>query len=287
MRSFWLAALAATSVQAAEPAVTFDWFEYTGHDTSRHIPEDHYANPILRGYYPDPAVERVGDKFYLVNSTFAHWPGISIHESTDLVNWKLIGHALTDTSKYTFDGLGISRGVFAPSIHHHKGTFYVINTLVDAGGNFVVTATSPAGPWSAPHFLPNVDGIDPALFFDDDGKAWLLHNSPPEGKPRYDGHRAIWIHEFDPTKLTAGPGKVIVDGGVDPSKNPIWIAGPHLYRIQGWYYLMAAEGGTGPDHSEVVFRAKTPLGPYEPAKSNPILTQRDLPVSRPAVSTAT
>ena len=276
------AALAALPACAGEN-ITYEWFEYAGRDAtfSAPLPEGSFHNPILAGYYPDPAVERVGDRYYLVNSTFAHWPGIPIHESTDLVHWTLIGHALSDPSKLTYDGLEISRAVFAPSIHHHDGIFYVVNTLIDAGGNFVVTAKDPRGPWSDPVWLRNVDGIDPSLFFDDDGKAYLLHNGPPEGAPLYDGHRAIWIHEFDPVKLQAGPAKVLVNGGVDISKKPVWIEGPHLYRIKGWYYLMAAEGGTERNHSEVIFRAKSPWGPYEPYKNNPILTQRDLPEDRP------
>ena len=117
------------------------------------LPAGSFHNPILAGFYPDPSITRVGDKFYLVNSTFAHFPGIPIHESNDLVHWQLIGHALTDPAKLSFDGLGVSRGVFAPSIHFHDGTFYIINTLVDAGGNFFVTAKNPAGPWSDPVWL--------------------------------------------------------------------------------------------------------------------------------------
>jgi len=284
-----LAACAAGIAHAADP-VRFDWFEYTGRDTAGdyRLPAGHYRNPILAGYYPDPSVTRVGDKFYLVNSTFAHWPGIPIHESTDLVNWKLVGYALNDPTKVNFDGLGTSRGVFAPSIHFHDGTWYVINTLVDAGGNFFVTAKDPTGPWSDPVWLKDIDGIDPSFFFDDDGKAYILNNGPPEGAPLYNGHRAIWIQEFElASQRFTGPRKVIVNGGVDLASKPIWIEGPHLYRIRGAYYLMCAEGGTGDGHSEVIFRAKSPWGPFEPYKRNPILTQRDLPKDRDnAVSSA-
>lgn len=282
MRAFLLAALAAAPVHAAED-ITYEWFEYIGRDAaySAPLPEGHFNNPILAGYYPDPSVTRVGGRYYLVNSTFAHWPGIPIHESTDLVHWRLIGHALSDPSRVTFDGQEISRGVFAPSIHHYKDTFYVVNTLVGAGGNFIVRAPEARGPWSDPVWLKNVNGIDPSLFFDDDGKAYLVHNGPPEGPPQYDGHSALWLHEFDLETLQAGPGKVLVDRGVDPSKNPVWIEGPHLYRVKDWYYLMAAEGGTERNHSEVIFRAKSPWGPFEPYKNNPILTQRDLPDDRP------
>jgi len=285
---FAFALLAGTAAFAAAPVcagdgIQFEWFEYTGRDAtfSAPPPAGSFHNPILAGYYPDPAVERVGDKYYLVNSTFAHWPGIPIHESTDLVHWTLIGHALSDPSKVTYDGLEISRGVFAPSIHHHDGTFYVVNTLVGAGGNFVVTATDPRGPWSDPVWLKGVNGIDPSLFFDTDGKTYLVHNGPPEGTPLYDGHCALWIHEFDLKKLEAGPGKVLVNGGVDITKKPQWIEGPHLYRVRDWYYLMAAEGGTERNHSEVIFRSKSPWGPFEAYPGNPILTQRDLPEDRP------
>jgi alpha-N-arabinofuranosidase len=276
------AVLTAGSTLAAEPAA-FRWFEYTSLDATRtqELPAGFYRNPVLPGYYPDPAVVGVGDRFYLVNSTFAHWPGIAIHESTNLVDWKLIGHALTDASKISFDGLSISRGVFAPSIHHHQGTWYIINTLVDAGGNFFVTAKDPAGPWSDPVWLKDIDGIDPAFFFDDDGKVYILNNGAPEGEPLYDGHRAIWMQEYDlDARKLVGPRKVVINGGVDLAKKPIWIEGPHIYKVNGWYYLMCAEGGTGPGHSEVIFRARAPWGPYLPYEGNPILTQRDLPADR-------
>jgi alpha-N-arabinofuranosidase len=271
--------------QAAAEPVSFEWFEYAGRDEafSAPLPRGQFHNPILAGYYPDPSVVRVGEKYYLVNSTFAHWPGIPIHESSDLVHWTLIGHALADPSKVSFDNLAISRGVFAPAIDHRDGTFYIINTLVDAGGNFYVTAKDPRGPWSDPVWLKEIDGIDPSFFFDRDGKAYVVNNGPPEGKPQYDGHRAIWIQEFDvQAGKLIGPRKVIVNGGVDISKKPIWIEGPHIYRVKDWYYLLCAEGGTDRDHSAVIFRSKSPWGPWQPGPKNPILTQRDLPADRPA-----
>jgi beta-glucosidase len=176
--------------------------------------------------------------------------------------------------------------VFAPSIAYRDGVFYVLNTAVDAGGNFLVTATSPAGPWSDPVWLKDgdgraLDGIDPSIFFDDDGSVYLLNNGPPEGAPRYDGHRAIWMQRFDLAKRQlVGPSKVLLDGGVDPAAKPIWIEGPHIYKRDGWYYLVCAEGGTGPNHSQVVLRARDVWGPYAPYEHNPILTQRDLPADR-------
>jgi xylan 1,4-beta-xylosidase len=284
LRSVFLLAamLIAAPASAAEPVV-FDWFEYQGKDPTYdlRLKAGEFRNPILPGYFPDPSIERVGDRYWLVNSTFAHYPGIPIHESRDLVHWRLVGHALSDPNKLKFDGRDISRGVFAPSIHHHDGTFYVINTLVDAGGNFFVTARDPKGPWSDPVWLPEVEGIDPSFFFDDDGKAYILNNGGPEGKPLYDGHRAIWMQQFDlTTQKVTGARRVLVNGGADFAKQPIWIEGPHLYRIDGWYYLMCAEGGTGPGHSEVIFRSRDVWGPYEPNPRNPILTQRDLPANR-------
>lgn len=281
------AALATLSVHAAEPvrpqSVQYDWFEYTGKDAAFEapLPPKHYRNPILAGFYPDPSITRAGDKFYLVNSTFAYFPGIPVFESEDLVNWKQIGHVIDRPSQLDFDGLGISRGVFAPTIEYHDGTFYVLNTAVDNGGNYVVTAKNPAGPWSDPVWLPTVGGIDTSLFFDDDGKAYLLNNDEPEGKPLYEGHRAIWLREFDVKKLQpVGEAKVVINGGVDLSKKPIWIEGPHIYKRDGWYYLSCAEGGTGPQHSQVILRSRNVWGPYVPYEKNPILTQRDLPEDR-------
>lgn len=285
-RMFWaiFCGCLLSALANAQEAVEFDWFEYTGRDAvfEQPLPPGSYRNPILPGFYPDPSVTRAGDKYYLVNSTFAYFPGIPIFESTDLVHWTQVGHVIDRASQLRFDGLGISRGVFAPTIEYHDGTFYVLNTAVDSGGNYLVTSKDPRGPWSDPIWLPAIDGIDPSIFFDADGRAYILNNGPPEGVPQYDGHRAIWIQEYDVEKQAlVGPRKVVLDGGVDPSTQPIWIEGPHLYLIDGTYYLMCAEGGTGPNHSEVILRGRSPWGPFEPFAGNPILTQRGLPNDRP------
>ncbi|HVT73743.1 MAG TPA: glycoside hydrolase family 43 protein [Lacunisphaera sp.] len=267
------------SILAAEPApVAFDSFTYTGRDAAFEtpLPPGHYRNPILAGYNPDPSICRVGDDYFLINSTFAHFPGIPIRHSKDLVNWKLIGHVIDRSTQLNYDGLGISRGIFAPALSYHAGVFYVVCTMVDSGGNFVVTATNPAGPWSDPTWF-DIEGIDPSLFFDDDGRAWLVNNGAPEGKPLYSGHRAIWEQEFDPkTKKLVGPRHVLVNGGVDLAQKPVWIEGPHLFKRDGWYYLCCAEGGTGENHSQVIFRSRAVTGPFEPWTGNPILTQRGL-----------
>ncbi len=279
-----LAAAAPVDASATPPPALFDWFEYTGHDAAFEgpLPEGHVRNPILAGFHSDPSIVAACGKFYLVHSTFAYFPGIPVFESEDLVHWTQVGNAIHRRGQLDFDGLGISRGVFAPAIEYHDGIFYVVNTAVDSGGNFIVSATDPAGPWSDPAWLPGVGGIDPSLFFDDDGKAYLLNNDAPAGPVRYDGHRAIWLQQIDIAKRQPfGPRKVLVDGGVKPEQNPIWIEGPHLYKVDGWYVLSNAEGGTGPQHSQVVLRSRDVWGPYQPYERNPILTQRDLDPTRP------
>lgn len=284
-----LALALTTAAFAAEP-VAFESFTYTGRDTifEAPLPAGHFQNPILAGYYPDPSICRVGDDYYLINSSFAHFPGIPIFHSKDMVNWKQIGHVITRPDQLKYDNLGITRGIFAPAISHHNGTFYVICTMVDAGGNFIMTAKDPAGPWSDPIWL-DFDGIDPSIFFDDDGRAWIVNNgNPPENKPLYQGHRAIWIQEFDfKNNKMIGPRSIIVNGGVDISKKPVWIEGPHIYKRNGWYYLCCAEGGTSVHHSQVILRSKAPTGPFVPWEKNPILTQRDLDNRAPHAVTCT
>ena len=278
-----LFALSSLAARAQQPAVSFDWFEYTGHDPvfEQPLPAGSYRNPILAGFYPDPSITRAGGSYYLVNSTFTYLPGIPVFESADLVHWRQIGNVIDRPSELNFDGLSVSRGLFAPSIRFHRGVYYLLNTAVDAGGNYLSVAYDPAGPWSDPIWLPQLDGIDPSLFFDDDGRSYLLNNGPPPGTPRYDGHRAIWMQQFDlATRRLIGRRSVLLDGGVDRAEKPVWIEGPHLYKRRGWYYLMCAEGGTGTQHSEVVLRSRSPWGPYRPYPGNPILTQRDLAADR-------
>src|SRR3569833_1146980 len=269
----------------ANPTVFFNYFEYHGHDAvfEQIAAPGTYRNPILPGFFPDPSITRVGDNFYLVNSTFTYFPGIPIFTSRDLVHWRQIGNVINRPRELNFDGKDVSRGIFAPTIRYHHGLFYLITTAVDSGGNEVFVAKDPAGPWSDPFLLPGLEGgIDPSLFFDEDGKAYVVNNGLPEGGSKYEGHRAIWIQEFDPpTRKLVGPRKMLVNGGIDLAKKPIWIEGPHLYRHDGWYILLCAEGGTSTQHSEVVLRSKSPWGPFEPYKGNPILTQRALPADRP------
>jgi xylan 1,4-beta-xylosidase len=267
----------------------FAWFAYRGVEAGPKPPPGTYRNPIIAGFHPDPSIVRVGDFFYLFHSSFAWFPGIPVWRSRDLVHWHRLGNAIDRPGQLDFGRLGLSRGVFAPGVAWHDGLFYLVGTCVDCGGNFVMTARDAAGPWSDPTWLREVEGIDPSLFFDDDGSAWLVNNRAPAGPPRYDGHRAIWLQRFDPVaRKVTGAARMIVDGGVDPATKPVWIEGPHLFKHGGHYYLSAAEGGTSVNHSQVVFRAERLDGAFTPAPPgvNPILTQRDLDPARPSPITS-
>ena len=249
------------------------------------LKEGEFYNPILQGCYPDPAITKKGDDYYLVCSTFAMFPGVPIFHSKDLVNWTQIGHVLDRTSQLDVHDTGISGGVYAPGITYNPNndTFYMIVTAFAGGlGNIIVKTKDPMKGWSEPIKL-KFNGIDPSIFFDDDGKAYIVHNDAPDkGKELYNGHRVIKVWEYDIEKdqVIEGTDKIVVDCGVDISKKPIWIEAPHLYKKNGQYYLMCAEGGTGDWHSEVIFISDSPKGPFTPAPSNPILTQRYFPKER-------
>jgi len=243
-----------------------------------------FHNPILPGCYPDPSICRVGDDFYLVTSTFEYFPGLPIFHSRDLVHWRQIGHVLDRVSQLVLDDIHPSGGLYAPTIRHHNGTFYVINTLVGGKtkqGNFIVTATQPQGPWSEPYWL-DADGIDPSLLFDDDGKCWYVGTRLNE-EGHYTGHTEIFLHELDIEKMKlVGNDTVLWDGAL---KGVVWAEAPHIYNINGWYYLMIAEGGTAHHHAVTIVRSKHVAGPYEPYRGNPILTHRHLGLDYPIVGT--
>lgn len=280
-----LAPLATASLGAGPATVAYDWFEYVGRDEVFQAPppEGSFQNPILAGTFPDPSICRAGDDYYIATSTFGLFPGVPILHSKDLVNWRQIGHALDRASQLKLEGLkAAGDGIYAPTLRFHDGVFYMITTNVRSTNNFYVTAADPAGPWSEPKFLAFVDGIDPSLFFDDDGRVYLTHNGPPpNSESLYEGHRAVWLWEVDlETNEPVGEGRIIVNGGIDLSKQPVWIEAPHLIKKDGWYYLTCAEGGTSENHSQVILRAKTLADEFEPWEGNPILTQRDLPQDR-------
>jgi xylan 1,4-beta-xylosidase len=291
----FLTQFGASTGAAAAPATDdgkahFGWLDYEGHDAvfDQPLGKDEYRNPVLTGFYPDPSAVRVGDDYYLINSTFAFYPGIPIFHSRDLVNWKQIGNVIDRPDMMPFDGNALgNNGVYAPQIAHHNGTFYVINTCVGCGGNFIVTAKNPAGPWSKPIWLPHIGGIDPSLFFDDDGKVYIIHQGNPPAK-RYDAHTAIWLMEVDPvTFAKRSDDVVLVDGGDKAPWHTEYIEGPHLYKVNGEYMVWAAGGGTGYYHGELAYKSSKPFGPYTANPNNPVLTQFGLPDDRPNPVTAT
>jgi xylan 1,4-beta-xylosidase len=244
-----------------------------------------FRNPILSGFFPDPSICRVGDDYYLVTSTFEYFPGLPIFHSRDLVHWRQIGHVLDRPSQLPLDGVRPSGGLYAPTIRYSQGVFYVINTLVDGAtksGNFIVTATDPAGPWSEPYWLDNAPGFDPSLFFDDDGRVWYTGNRLAQ-PGQFEGHSEAWLQELDLANMRlVGEPRVIWDGAV---KGAVWSEAAHIYKIDGRYYLLTAEGGTAHHHAVVIARSDTITGPYEGNRGNPILTHRHLGLDYPIVGT--
>lgn len=231
-------------------------------------------NPVMPGFYPDPSVCAVGGDYYLVNSTFSYFPGLPVFHSRDLAHWEQIGNVMTRKEQLPLEGAGHSAGLFAPTIRYHEGMFYVICTNVSGGGNFIVTAENPAGPWSDPYYLPEAGGIDPSLFFDGDGKCYYIGTHPNPQGCRYDGDWYIWIRELDLKSMKlVGEEHDVWNGAM---KGVHWPEGPHLYKIGEYYYIMHAEGGTGPDHAVSICRSRNIFGPYENNFCNPILTHRHL-----------
>lgn len=234
-------------------------------------------NPLLPGCYPDPTICRAGEDYYLVTSTFEYFPGLPVFHSRDLVSWEQVGHVVDRPGQLDFDGIASSGGLYAPTVRHHQGVFWLVCTLVDQrdaarGGDFLMTATDPAGPWSDPVWL-DADGIDPSIFFDDDGRVWV-HGTRLAREPEWHDQTEVWVRELDPeTKTLVGPEHVIWNGAL---RNVVWAEAPHVYKADGTYYLVAAEGGTEFHHAVCVARAGVVTGPYVGSKANPVLTHRHL-----------
>ncbi len=215
-----------------------------------------YRNPIIPGYHPDPSVCRVGDCFYLVNSSFQYFPGVPIHKSKDLIHWQQIGNVLDRNSQLPLKGASSWLGIYAPTIRYNDGTWYMITTNVGNGGNFIVTAKTPEGPWSEPIWLKQ-QGIDPSLYFEN-GKCYMCSN--PDN--------TIWLCEINPKtgkQLSESKALWQGDGGRYPE-------GPHIYKKDGYYYLLVSEGGTELAHHLTIARSRNIYGPYQSNPANPILT---------------
>jgi len=244
-----------------------------------------YSNPILPGGYPDPSMVFDGQNYYIVNSSFELFPGLPIHRSDDLVNWEPVGHGLERVEQLDA-GVNLmdvqeNGGIHAPSIRYHDGVYYLITTNIYSPidpeeptefVNFILTASDPAGDWSLPHVIEGAVGIDPDLFFDDDGRAYFVGTHHP-GNPEQNGIGEIWIQELDLTRWALIGDRHSVWTGACGGES---VEGPHLYRRNGYYYLMVAEGGTGPNHAVMISVSDSIFGPYLSNPRNPILTARHL-----------
>lgn len=223
-----------------------------------------YQNPVIQGFYPDPSVCRANGTYYLVSSSFQYFPGVPLFESADLVNWTQIGYVLTRESQLDLSGAASSGGIFAPTIRCHDGRFYMVTTNISTKKNFYVYTDDIHGPWSDPVEVEQ-GGIDPSLLFDN-GKVYFLSNGGSD-----DGIEGITQCEID-----------IVTGRRLTESRVIWkgnggryLEGPHMYHIGGWYYLLAAEGGTEYGHMVTCARSRSPWGPFKSCPYNPILSNRD------------
>lgn len=266
----------------------FSSFSYEGQDdfyNDNPLPtQEHFYNPVIPGWASDPSLVRVGEDYWLVTSTFGYFPGIPLYHSTDLVNWELVRNVLDRPSQLPWlPGQSLDKGgIYAPQISYNpaNGLYYVITTDVGKG-HFYVTATDPAGEWSDPVFLPEIDGIDPSLFFDDNGQACIVYKEDTEGLPKWSNYRCIRFIGFDPVAgTTVGESVPLREVGVGPEEKLERDEGPHIYKRGGKYYLVCAEGGTGSQHSAVVYKADNMTGPYTRWSRNPMLTQRGLKPNR-------
>lgn len=231
-------------------------------------------NPIIPGFYPDPSICRVGDDFYLVCSSFELFPGIPIFHSRNLADWKQIGYVMDERNHFHVTANTFNGGVMAPTIRYHQGTFYVINMNYSDRGNFIVTAKDPAGPWSEPYWLPDVDGLDASLFFDDDGKVYIIGLGKVVERPDGTLDDGIWLREFSLDEMKpVGETSVIWDSALRVAKFP---ESPHIYKVNGYYHLVIAEGGTEFYHSVVTARSKELRGWYEGNPGNPVISHRQL-----------
>lgn len=242
-------------------------------------------NPILPGFNPDPSICRVGGDYYIATSTFEWYPGVQLHHSTDLVNWRLVGRALDRASQLDMRGNPDSGGIWAPCLSHADGLFWLVYTdvkRIDGGfkdtHNYIVTAPSIEGPWSEPAYV-NSSGFDPSLFHDDDGRKWFLNmvwnhvSSGVGGQPKHPSFAGILMQEWDPGARTLlGEPRTIFHG----SPHGL-VEGPHLFRRDGWYYLTTAEGGTGYDHAVTMARSRAIDGPYELHPLVHVITSKDAP----------
>jgi xylan 1,4-beta-xylosidase len=233
--------------------------------------EARYPNPLIPGFHPDPSVVRVGADYYLATSTFEYLPGIPVFHSTDLVGWELIGHVVERPGQLASHDIPTNGGAWAPTIRHRDGTFYVVVTDAMGRGMLIFTAAAPEGPWSDGVVVEDVHGIDPDLAWDDDGTAFVTYSAldTTSGRPgREHGGIQQVIVDLDTGKPLSPPRRLWSGTGL---KFP---EAPHLYRHDGYWYLMIAEGGTERGHGISVARGTAPDGPFEGGPGNPVVSAR-------------
>ncbi|WP_406222825.1 glycoside hydrolase family 43 protein [Streptomyces canus] len=238
-----------------------------------------FSNPVLAGSHPDPSICRVGEDYYLVTSSFAYYPGIPVLHSRDLVGWQPLGHVVDRPSQVSLTGLDVSDGLWAATIRHHEGTFYVVVALArgrQGSTTYLFTASDPAGPWSDPVVL-EAEGIDPSLFFDDDGRCWFTA-CRDAAEPEVTGPGELWMRELDLDSLAlTGPTHALWYGALRGA----WVEAPHLYKRDGVYHLIGAEGGTERHHAVTAARADAVTGPYSTDPRSPLLTHRHRGAAEP------
>jgi xylan 1,4-beta-xylosidase len=236
------------------------------------------TNPILPGFNPDPSIVRVGQNYYIATSTFEWYPGVQIHHSTDLQNWRLVCRPLNRASLLDMRGNPDSCGVWAPCLSWHDGLFYLIYTDVKRfdgdykdSHNYLTTCATIDGLWSERVFL-NSSGFDPSLFHDEGGKKWLVNMvwDHRKGRNRFGG---IYLQEYCPNKQKLVGDISNIFSGTDLGCTEA----PHIYKKNSYYYLLTAEGGTGFDHAITMARSHNLQGPYEVDPQGYVLTAKDHP----------
>lgn len=239
-------------------------------------------NPIIPGFYPDPTICRVGDDFYLACSSFELCPGIPVFHSRDLAHWEQICYAFTQENGLHMEKNSMVGGLMAPTIRYYDGTFYIINANFSDKGNYIITAENPAGPWSAPHWLDDVPGIDASIFFDDDGKCYMIGTGDVWDNGTGVMERGIWLAEYDIQNFKmAGRPVTIFNSALRVGASP---EAPHLYHIGDYYYLVIAEGGTEHYHAVMTARSKDIFGFFEGNPANPVMTHRHMGFSSPIIN---
>lgn len=261
----------------------FKHFTYEGCDSyfdSTLLTKGKMWNPILQGSHPGTSICRKGNDYYMASATFSMYPAIPIYHSTDLVNWELVNFALPTEHQYLNSSLRSNEGIYPPTIRYNKqrDMFYISGTFIGGGGHFIISAKDPAGTWSDPQYVFGLLGIHATLFFDDNGKTYLIHQGDPTYDPPYDGFKVIYIQEFDLDNVcTVGERHVILEGGHDLAHRPGWLESPHMYKHEGYYYLSASEGGSlGMWFASCIYRSESVFGPFERFEKNPNITQRYL-----------